>query len=425
MLTLFIKILALNTFIRNTLIDENKMKEINLFDKFILRFQKRVHEVLDIPQADDQISRLVARALAVLLFLNVVAVVLESVESIGNKYDDAFFWFELVSVVIFTIEYIARLWGCTQAAESRYRSSFLGRLRYSLKPLVLIDLIVILPFYLSFIIGVDLRILRVMRLLRVVRLTRYSGAWSLFSAVIKTQQKPLIMTGFLLALALLIFSSLMYAIENTAQPYAFGDIPSPMWWGLVTLTTVGYGDVIPVTSGGKVLGAIVTVMGIAMYALPAGIVASGFMQELNKRQFMVTWSMVAKVPLFSRLNAEKIAEIANLLEPQLVPPRFTIVRRGETADCMYFIVTGNVEVELDAQPLRLTSGDFFGEIAVIRRHPRAATVVSLTECQLLILEARDLDRLLIDNPTMAEDFEKIVEDRIAESPELDSEKKNT
>ena len=201
------------------------MKEINLFDKFILRFQKRVHEVLDIPQADDQISRLVARALAVLIFLNVVAVVLESVESIGNKYDDAFFWFELVSVVIFTIEYIARLWGCTQAAESRYRSSFLGRLRYSLKPLVLIDLIVILPFYLSYIIGVDLRILRVMRLLRVVRLTRYSGAWSLFSAVIKTQQKPLIMTGFLLALALLIFSSLMYAIENTAQPYALVIFP--------------------------------------------------------------------------------------------------------------------------------------------------------------------------------------------------------
>ena len=255
-------------------------------------------------------------------------------------------------------------------------------------------------------------------MLRVVRLTRYSGAWSLFSAVIKAQQKPLIMTVFLLALALLIFSSLMYAIENTAQPQAFADIPSAMWWGLVTLTTVGYGDVTPLTAGGKVLGAIVTVMGIAMYALPAGIVASGFMQELNKRQFMVTWSMVAKVPLFTRLDAEKIAEIANLLEPQLVPPRFTIVRRGETADCMYFIVTGNVEVELDTQHLRLTSGDFFGEIAVIKQHPRAATVVSLTECQLLILQARDLDRLLEDNPDMAKEFKKIVQERLLESPEL-------
>tara|TARA_Y100001934_G_C12367995_1_gene784631 strand:- start:399 stop:1604 length:1206 start_codon:yes stop_codon:yes gene_type:complete len=394
------------------------MRQESLVKSISVRIRKRAYQVLDIPEADDGLSKLVTNALVLLICLNVIAVILESVENIGNNFGKIFFWFELSSVIIFTIEYIFRIWCCVESPDTRYKKPLIGRLKYIIKPLIIIDLLVIIPFYLSFIIGLDLRILRVIRLLRVVRLTRYSGAWSLFSAVIKAQQKPLIMTVFLLALALLIFSSLMYAIENTAQPQAFADIPSAMWWGLVTLTTVGYGDVTPLTAGGKVLGAIVTVMGIAMYALPAGIVASGFMQELNKRQFMVTWSMVAKVPLFTRLDAEKIAEIANLLEPQLVPPRFTIVRRGETADCMYFIVTGNVEVELDTQHLRLTSGDFFGEIAVIKQHPRAATVVSLTECQLLILQARDLDRLLEDNPDMAKEFKKIVQERLLESPEL-------
>ena len=185
-----------------------------------------------------------------------------------------------------------------------------------------------------------------------------------------------------------------------------------MWWGLVTLTTVGYGDVTPITVGGKVLGAAVTIIGIGVYALPAGILASGFMQELNRRQFMVTWSMVAKVPLFSRLNAEQIAEISSHLDAQVVPPRQTIVRRGEPADCMYFIASGDVEVELEHSPYRLTTGDFFGEVAIIKRHNRTATIVALTECHLLVLEARDLEKLLADNPEMAEEFERIVEERV-------------
>jgi len=377
------------------------------------RVRRRLHHILDIPQADDPVSRITARLLAALIVINVVAVILESVAAIREVAGDAFIWFELGSVVIFTVEYVLRIWSCTESPNAAHQHPIMGRLRYALRPLTIIDLLVILPFYLSFIFGLDLRILRVMRLLRVLKLTRYSGAWSLFAAVLSSQRRPLLMTGFLLAMVLTVIASLMYLIENKAQPVAFADIPSAMWWGLVTLTTVGYGDVTPITAGGKILGAAVTVMGIGMYALPAGIVASGFMQELNKRQFMVTWSMVAKVPLFSRLNAEKISEIAALLEPQVVPPRYTIVSRGETADCMYFIASGDVEVELDI-PFRLTAGDFFGEIAVIKRHPRMASVMSLTECQLLVLEARNLERLLEDNPEMAEDFRRIVEERVTD-----------
>ena len=260
------------------------MRQESLVKSISVRIRKRAYQVLDIPEADDGLSKLVTNALVLLICLNVIAVILESVENIGNNFGKIFFWFELSSVIIFTIEYIFRIWCCVESPDTRYKKPLIGRLKYIIKPLIIIDLLVIIPFYLSFIIGLDLRILRVIRLLRVVRLTRYSGAWSLFSAVIKAQQKPLIMTVFLLALALLIFSSLMYAIENTAQPQAFADIPSAMWWAVATLTTVGYGDIFPVTSLGKILGSISAIFGIGLFALPAGLLASGFSDEMQKEK---------------------------------------------------------------------------------------------------------------------------------------------
>jgi len=391
---------------------ENAMKKNHL--------RQRVHQVLDIAQADDPVSQVVGYTLVVLIILNVLAVILDSVQAIHDAVGELFSWFEILSVAIFTVEYALRIWSGVESAERSYRHPIFGRLRYAMRPLILIDLIVILPFYFSFLFGIDLRILRVMRLLRVFKLTRYSGAWSMFAAVIHGQRRPLIMAGYLLAITLVMAASLMYLAENEAQPVAFANIPAAMWWGLVTLTTVGYGDVTPVTSLGKLLGAAVTILGIGMYALPAGILASGFMQELNRRQFMVTWSMVAKVPLFSRLKAERIAEIAAQLDPQVVPPRYTIVRRGEAADCMYFIASGDVEVEVEPTPLRLTTGEFFGEVAVIKRHARMATVVSLTECHLLVLKARDLDKLLAENPEMAEEFRRVVQDRLSGNQGLTS-----
>jgi len=398
--------------------DDGFMAVSDQKDTKLLHLRRRVHQVLDVPQADDWISKIVGYALVILIILNVLAVILESVTAIREAFGDAFIWFEIVSVAIFTAEYVLRLWGSIEDANQRYQDPLLGRLRYAMRPLVLIDLIVILPFYLSVLFGFDLRFLRVMRLLRVLKLTRYSGALAMFGAVISSQKRPLLMAAYLLAITLVLVASLMYLVENEAQPVAFADIPSAMWWGLVTLTTVGYGDVTPITPVGKLLGAAVTIMGIGMYALPAGILASGFMQELNRRQFMVTWRMVAKVPLFARLEAERIAEIAAQLDTQVVPPRYTIVRRGEPAECMYFISSGDVEVELEPAPLRLTTGDFFGEIALIRRQPRTATIVSLTECHLLVLEARNLEKVLADNPEMAEDMQRVIEKRAGDSEEF-------
>jgi len=391
----------------------------------IAELRNRVHDLLetsqnDIPNRDKLLSRIIDFALIGLITLNVLAIIVESIESIGIAYQAHFNMLELVSVAIFTLEYLSRLWVVIDDSDKKFRHPILGRLRYMASPLALIDLIVILPFYLSFIVGIDLRVLRILRLLRILKLTRYSGAWATFAAVLYGQRRTLYMSGFLMFIMLVLSASLMYLIEHDAQPENFADIPSAMWWSLVTLTTVGYGDVTPITVLGKILGGFVTVLGLGMYALPAAILASGFMQELSKRQFVVTWGMVAKVPFFARLDAEKIAEIAELLKPWSAPARYTIIRRGEAADCMYFIVSGDVEVDLPPNSFHLTTGEYFGELGIISRGERVANVISITECQLLILEARELNRLLEDNPALASELHELADRRLAESAHASS-----
>ena len=374
-----------------------------------------MHDILEVSENEGLFSRIIDFGLIGLITLNVLAIIVESIDTIAVSYSSLFKIFELVSVAIFTVEYVLRVWICIDNADGKYRGNLIGRLRYMASPLALVDLIVILPFYLSFIVGIDLRVLRILRLLRILKLTRYSGAWALFAAVLYGQRRTLYMSGFLMFIMLVLSASLMYLIEHDAQPKAFADIPSAMWWSLVTLTTVGYGDVTPITVLGKVLGGFVTILGLGMYALPAAILASGFMQELSKRQFVVTWGMVAKVPFFGSLDAEKIAEIAALLKPWAVPARYTIIRRGEAADSMYFIVSGDVEVDLPPNSFHLTTGEYFGEMGIVSRSARVANVISITECHLLILQARDLNRLLEDNPALAAELTELTERRLAES----------
>ena len=225
----------------------------------ISKLRRQVHDLLEIsqsdaPESDKLLSRIIDFGLIGLISLNVLAIIVESIDSIALAYRPHFDMFELVSVAIFTAEYLLRVWVAIDDSDGKYSGHILGRLRYMASPLALIDLIVILPFYLSFIVGIDLRVLRILRLLRILKLTRYSGAWATFAAVLYGQRRILYMSGFLMFIMLVLSASLMYLIEHDAQPKAFADIPSAMWWSLVTLTTVGYGDVTPVTVLGKILG---------------------------------------------------------------------------------------------------------------------------------------------------------------------------
>jgi voltage-gated potassium channel len=210
---------------------------------------------------------------------------------------------------------------------------------------------------------------------------------------------------------LVIASGTMYLLERHAQPTVFTSIPKALWWGIVTMATVGYGDMTPITPLGRLFGGFVMLLGIAMFAVPAGILATGFAAEIRRRDFVVTWNAVAKVPLFAGLDATRIAAIARLLKPQIVPERQAIVRRGEPADAMFFIMQGDVEVEVEP-PVRLGKGQFFGEIGLLFDTTRNATVAALNECRLLVLDRADFDRLMAQHPDLKARIEKIAADRV-------------
>ena len=241
----------------------------------------RTYRVLTVAVDGNPRSRVFDQFLLGLILLNVAAVVAESVEPLGTRYQFAFRLFEIISVIIFSVEYVLRLWACVE--DPRYGHPVKGRLRYAVSPLALVDLLAILPFYLTFI-ATDLRILRILRvfrLLRMVKIARYSQTLQIFGRVLVATRIQLLLTLILMSVLLLLTSSLMYAVEQEAQPEAFSSIPAAMWWAIATLTTVGYGDIYPVTAWGKIFGSLVAVFGIGMFALPTGVLGAAFLQELR------------------------------------------------------------------------------------------------------------------------------------------------
>lgn len=248
------------------------------------RIKKRVFEILE-ARTSDRVSRFFMIFILTLITLNVIAVILETVEGLSNQFSTLFTTFEIISVAIFTVEYVLRIWSCT--VDEKYHGAIKGRIRFALTPMALIDLVAVLPFYLPFIMRLDLRFIRSLRLLRFFRLLkvgRYSEALGIFSRAIKAKKEELILSVAVVLILLVLASSAMYFVENQAQPDNFSSIPEAMWWGIATLTTVGYGDIYPVTALGKIFGGIIALLGIAIFALPTGILSSAFTEEIQKRR---------------------------------------------------------------------------------------------------------------------------------------------
>ncbi len=252
--------------------------------------KKRTHRILEKATKNDLASKIFDIFIITLIILNIIFVIFGTVKSFNVKYFLFFKYFEILSIIIFTIEYILRIWSCTE--NIRFKNPFLGRLRFIITPMAVIDLISILPFYLPMFIPLDLRILRAFRLFRLFRLFkigRYSKAMITLGNVINKKKEELIISVLAVIILLIISSSLMYYIENAIQPDKFSSIPESMWWGVATLTTVGYGDIYPITPLGKFFGAIISLLGVGLFALPAGILASGFNEEIQKRKnFRIT-----------------------------------------------------------------------------------------------------------------------------------------
>ena len=245
-----------------------------------------------------------------------------------------------------------------------------------------------------------------------LKFARYSPALETLRTVILMESKPLMSALFIVLLLAYVTATLLFFVERGANP-ALSSLPNALWWAVITLTTVGYGDVVPVTNLGKVLGGIVAILGLCMFALPASILASGFTEEMRRHAFIKNWGLVSKVPFFNGLNAGQIAEIAELLKPYIALKGQTIIREGEIGESMYFIVSGEVEGRHAGNKFLLKAGDFFGEIALLDRSPRTATLKATMRCQLLTLGVRDFQKFIGSSPELMPTIRKMAEERMA------------
>ena len=245
-----------------------------------LKIQKRTSQLLSKGNVADKPSQYVDMILFILIVLNIAAVCLESVKHIGNEYKVAFNAFEFFSVVIFSIEYVLRVWSAPARNDLGNSTNIIKRMKYIFSFTGLIDFLAIIPSILPYFFGgLDLRWLRVLRLLRLLKISNYSSALEDFFSAIKADWRSFSAALYLMVIALFLSSALMYIAEHDSQPEKFSSIPETMWWGLITLTTVGYGDVSPVTPLGKIIGAFTAIMGVCTVALLTGIVASAFANQ--------------------------------------------------------------------------------------------------------------------------------------------------
>ena len=248
--------------------------------------KRRIHEILEADREDDWLSQGVDVLLMLLIIGNVTAIVIRTDEAIYSSAPPGFFfWFEGVSFVIFAAEYALRLWACT--ADPQYAHPVKGRLRFAIQPLMVADGVAVLSYYIILALaatGIDLGAFRALRLItRMARMARYSPGLRALASAITARKNELLGVVSVVAALLVLASSLMYFVEHSAQPDKFPSIPATMWWGIITVTTVGYGDVAPVTPIGRMLAGVIALLGIGIFALPAGILGSSFMEQVNQR----------------------------------------------------------------------------------------------------------------------------------------------
>jgi voltage-gated potassium channel len=373
--------------------------------------RSRVFLALEGGHASGTIGVVLDGALIALIVANVTAYTLQSVPAIEHAWLGDLKEFEIASVAIFTIEYLLRLWSAPEDPLLGDRSAFHGRMRYAMRPLMIIDFFAIAPSYLApFFPLFDFRVLRLFRLLRLLKIARYSPALSTLVRVVVDEARALFGTLLLLLCGTMFAAAAMHAAEGAVQPEVFGTIPDAMWWAITTLTTVGYGDAVPITALGRIIGGLTMIMGLGLFALPVGIIATGFVNAIHHRDFVVTFGMLSRVPMFRDFDAKLLGEIMNLLQAEAVPSGGIISARGEPARAMYFVVSGEVEAQLPHRKLRFGPGDFFGELALLHEASREATIVALSPCRLLALGTENFASLLSRHPEIERRVEEHLKD---------------
>ncbi|MCK5575963.1 MAG: ion transporter [Sphingomonadales bacterium] len=380
--------------------------------------RRRFYDVLEMGVFGDRVGMIFDRFMIALILLNAFAVAAETVSELYLQYKTLFDTFEIFSLSVFVFEYVTRIWVSVEVIPENETPRWKQRLKYMLTPFAIIDLLAIMPFHLFSAAAFDLRFLRLFRLLRLLKLMRYSPALISLGRVIYEERRALIAALIIMMGMLFFAASMAYFIEHDAQPDVFANIPQALWWAVATLTTVGYGDVVPITVFGKILGGTMMIFGLAFYAIPIGIVASAFSSEIHRRDFVVRESLVARVPLFEGLQAETVQDIGRLLRSLVVEKGGVISHRGQVADGLYFLVSGEALAYTSDGVIPIRPGGFFGEVSLLKTTFREATIVARTTCRLMVLETHDFQHLLVMQPALRSKLEQLVQNHLDEFVEL-------
>ncbi len=376
----------------------------------------RLYELLEHDHLPYSVGSRFVRLIVSIIIIDVLAMILASVPEYDARFGALLTAIKVGAAIAFALEYLARLWSVV-GHSPRKLSPAQDRLEYAFSTLGIIDLLAFLPASIA-LLAADHAVLALLGVLPFFKLVRYSPAMRSLLAALHAERRTLVGCLVILMGAVLVFASLLYAVEHDVQPDKFGTIPEAMWWAIVTLGTVGYGDVVPVTPLGKLVSVFAIIGGLTMIALPVAIISTAFADEIRRRDFVVTWGMLARVPLFSHLSAAEIADIMRLLRARTIESGEILVRRGDAASSMYFITAGEVEIELPNRRVRLADGTFFGEIALLHRTKRSGTVTATRKTRLLALDAQDFHALIARVPALAAHVQKTAKARLADTGDL-------
>jgi voltage-gated potassium channel len=386
--------------------DPNGRQTVSVLAPRTLR--QSTYAVLEEGQLESLGSRIIEGALITLIVANVVAVAIETVPFVYQHFHAFFRDFELFSIGAYTVEYALRIWSSIEDPRVAARGPLRGRLSFALRPLMIVDFLAFAPSYLIFMLPVDPRLLRIFRLLRLVKLARYSQALPALLAVLYAERSALFASFILTICVMCVSAALIQITEGHEQPKAFGTMPDAMYWAITTLTTTGYGDLVPVTPLGRLIAGVTMVMGTLVLALPIGILANGFVNDLHRRQFAITWSMMKRQPLFIGMDVETVTEILDTLSAKLIREHTQITVAGQSANILYMIASGEAHLEGKAESYDLQPGDIFGQEALRVGSASEVTVTARSEMRVLVLPGDDLRRLARKYTVLAERLENKV-----------------
>ena len=372
--------------------------------------RQRAFQILEHGRRRERASRIVDGVLVGLIVANVVATVAQTVPDIAAHYGNSLNAFDRFCVLVFAVEYAGRMWAAPEHPLLHQHGTAGARLRFAATPLMVIDALALLPLLLELMFPHH-PLLLLTRLVRFLKLARYSPALATIGRLIASERRALLACVIIFVGVLLAAAVAMHAVEGGIQPERLGDMPKAMWWAAAMLAKIGGADVTPVTTLGSIISAITVMLGIGCFALPVAIIGRGFYEEIRRRDFVVTFAMVARVPLFAGLDAASIADLVAIMKARTVPAGATIVRKGDRGDAMYLIASGAVAVEQGDGNVNLAEGDFFGEMALLSRAPRTATVTATRQTDLLVLDAYDFLRLIDRLPIVGAKVESVARER--------------